>query len=241
MTDWTQSWLPSTLWAASAGTSGKTLALGGNDVRTRRTGFVGFWELPDLAQDATSQFQDLAIKSQVLVEENAVRVAAGQVSAGDGGIVQRLAAQLNSHIIVWEVNGEEPQEVARIPNSERSLLGFLEGGTSLLVFDASAKQVINGLHPQTSPENTMTLAKTIQTHVQVLPPTLQRETLDFITWLEARYGIPAPAVKRKTATASTRTTSTRWSACGRCCVPGRARTGPCRDCCLSLGRLRFGR
>jgi len=40
----------------------------------------------------------------------------------------------------------------------------------------------------------MTLAETIQTHVQALPPTLQRETLDFITWLEARYGIPAPAV-----------------------------------------------
>ena len=40
----------------------------------------------------------------------------------------------------------------------------------------------------------MTLAETIQTHVQALPPTLQRETLDFIAWLETRYGIPAPAV-----------------------------------------------
>ncbi|PZN77297.1 MAG: hypothetical protein DM484_15025 [Candidatus Methylumidiphilus alinenensis] len=38
----------------------------------------------------------------------------------------------------------------------------------------------------------MTLAETIQTHVQALPPTLQRETLDFITWLETRYGIAAP-------------------------------------------------
>lgn len=40
----------------------------------------------------------------------------------------------------------------------------------------------------------MTLAETIQTHVLALPPTLQRETLDFIAWLETRYGIPAPAI-----------------------------------------------
>ena len=38
----------------------------------------------------------------------------------------------------------------------------------------------------------MTLAETIQSHVQALPPTLQRETLDFIAWLETRYGIAAP-------------------------------------------------
>jgi len=39
----------------------------------------------------------------------------------------------------------------------------------------------------------MTLAETIHAHVQALPPALQREALDFIAWLEARYGI-APAV-----------------------------------------------
>ena len=38
----------------------------------------------------------------------------------------------------------------------------------------------------------MNLAETIQSHVQALPPTLQRETLDFIAWLETRYGIAAP-------------------------------------------------
>jgi len=40
----------------------------------------------------------------------------------------------------------------------------------------------------------MTLAETIQTHLQALPPTLQRETLDFIAWLETRYGIAAPGL-----------------------------------------------
>ena len=40
----------------------------------------------------------------------------------------------------------------------------------------------------------MTLAETIQTHVQALPPALQRETLDFIAWLETRYGIAAPGL-----------------------------------------------
>lgn len=39
----------------------------------------------------------------------------------------------------------------------------------------------------------MTLAETIQAHVQVLPPTLQRETLDFIEFLEQRYSL-APAI-----------------------------------------------
>ena len=40
----------------------------------------------------------------------------------------------------------------------------------------------------------MTLIETIQAHVRLLPPALQREALDFIAWLEARYGIAAPAV-----------------------------------------------
>lgn len=40
----------------------------------------------------------------------------------------------------------------------------------------------------------MTLAETIQTHVRLLPPALQREALDFIAWLEVRYGIKKPAV-----------------------------------------------
>jgi len=35
----------------------------------------------------------------------------------------------------------------------------------------------------------MTLAETIQAHVQSLPPILQREPLDFIAWLETRYGL----------------------------------------------------
>jgi len=42
-------------------------------------------------------------------------------------------------------------------------------------------------------ETRMTLAETIQAHVRALPPALQREALDFIAWLEARYGIAAPA------------------------------------------------
>lgn len=40
----------------------------------------------------------------------------------------------------------------------------------------------------------MTLAETIQTHIQALPLALQRETLDFITHLEQRYGIKAPEI-----------------------------------------------
>jgi hypothetical protein len=39
----------------------------------------------------------------------------------------------------------------------------------------------------------MTLAEVIQAHARALPPALQREALDFIAWLEARYGISAPA------------------------------------------------
>jgi hypothetical protein len=46
----------------------------------------------------------------------------------------------------------------------------------------------------------MILAETIQIHVQALPADLQRETLDFIAWLETRYGIPAPAVPARSAT-----------------------------------------
>ncbi|KOR28344.1 hypothetical protein TI03_04915 [Achromatium sp. WMS1] len=38
----------------------------------------------------------------------------------------------------------------------------------------------------------MNLVDIINIHVQALPPTLQRETLDFIAWLETRYAIPAP-------------------------------------------------
>lgn len=38
----------------------------------------------------------------------------------------------------------------------------------------------------------MTLAETIGAHVRVLPAVLQRETLDYITFLESRYGIKAP-------------------------------------------------
>jgi hypothetical protein len=34
----------------------------------------------------------------------------------------------------------------------------------------------------------MTLAEVIQTHVETLSPSLQRETLDFIEFLERRYG-----------------------------------------------------
>lgn len=40
----------------------------------------------------------------------------------------------------------------------------------------------------------MTLIETINTHLQILPPALQRETLDFITWIESRYNIAAPTV-----------------------------------------------
>ncbi len=38
----------------------------------------------------------------------------------------------------------------------------------------------------------MNLVETIYTHVSALPADLQRETLDFIGFLEARYGL-APA------------------------------------------------
>jgi len=43
----------------------------------------------------------------------------------------------------------------------------------------------------------MNLAETIYTHVSALPPDLQRETFDFISFLEARYGL-APAAPRLT-------------------------------------------
>jgi len=40
----------------------------------------------------------------------------------------------------------------------------------------------------------VTLAEVIQTHVQTLSPSLQRETLDFIEFLERRYGLePKPS------------------------------------------------
>ncbi|MDP2795757.1 MAG: DUF2281 domain-containing protein [Sulfurisoma sp.] len=35
----------------------------------------------------------------------------------------------------------------------------------------------------------MTLAETIEAHVSALPASLQREALDYIAFLEARYGI----------------------------------------------------
>ncbi len=38
----------------------------------------------------------------------------------------------------------------------------------------------------------MTLAEVIQTHVQTLSPSLQREALDFIEFLERRYGQEPP-------------------------------------------------
>ena len=43
----------------------------------------------------------------------------------------------------------------------------------------------------------MNLAETIYTHVSALPTDLQRETFDFIGFLEARYGL-APAAPRLT-------------------------------------------
>jgi hypothetical protein len=43
----------------------------------------------------------------------------------------------------------------------------------------------------------MNLAETIYSHVSALPTDLQRETLDFIGFLEARYGL-APAAPRLT-------------------------------------------
>ena len=43
----------------------------------------------------------------------------------------------------------------------------------------------------------MNLAQTIYTHVSALPLDLQRETFDFIGFLEARYGL-VPAAPRLT-------------------------------------------
>ena len=38
----------------------------------------------------------------------------------------------------------------------------------------------------------MTLAETIEAHVSALPTNLQREALDYIAFLELRYGIKTP-------------------------------------------------
>lgn len=41
----------------------------------------------------------------------------------------------------------------------------------------------------------MTLPETIYAHARALPADLQRETLDFIEYLERRYGVAPPATK----------------------------------------------
>lgn len=41
----------------------------------------------------------------------------------------------------------------------------------------------------TPTETEMNLAKAIQRHVAILPDELQRETLDFVEYLEQRYGV----------------------------------------------------
>ena len=41
----------------------------------------------------------------------------------------------------------------------------------------------------------MTLPETIYAHTRALPTNLQRETLDFIEYLERRYGVAPPATK----------------------------------------------
>jgi hypothetical protein len=44
----------------------------------------------------------------------------------------------------------------------------------------------------------MNLPDTIYAHVQVLPENLQRETLDFVEYLERRYGLPGGAAPGQT-------------------------------------------
>lgn len=39
----------------------------------------------------------------------------------------------------------------------------------------------------------MTLVEAISAHVNALPPNLQREALDYIAFLETRYGVARPA------------------------------------------------
>ena len=41
----------------------------------------------------------------------------------------------------------------------------------------------------------MTLPETIYAHARALPADLQRETLDFIEYLERRHGVATPAAK----------------------------------------------
>lgn len=129
------------------GADGRSVAFGGTDFRgPKRMGFAGLWNLPDLAQDSERQPQRfLDAAAEVLVEGHVAHIAVESVV--DGGRAQRLAAQISvsgitSHITVWEVISEGLQEVARIPGGERSLLGFLDGGSALLIFDASTKQVL---------------------------------------------------------------------------------------------------
>jgi WD40 repeat protein len=125
---------------------GKSVAVGGSDFRTKRMGFAGLWLLPDLAQDSKTQPQRLDVAAEALMEGSVEKIAVGQISFGDGGTAQRLAAEVSEgmtqQIRVWDVTGAGLQEVARISGGERSLLGFLDGGLALLVFDAPSKQVL---------------------------------------------------------------------------------------------------
>ena len=122
---------------------GRSVAVGGTNFISKRMGFAGLWNLPDLTQDSKPQPQPLDAAAEVLVEGHAAHIAVGQISFGDGGTVQRLAAQISDgQLRVWEVIGEGLQEVARIPGGERSLLGFLDGGSALLTFDGQTKQIL---------------------------------------------------------------------------------------------------
>ena len=44
----------------------------------------------------------------------------------------------------------------------------------------------------------MSLPDTIHAHAKALPPELQRQTLDFITWLERRHARRQPAAGSET-------------------------------------------
>jgi WD40 repeat protein len=126
------------------GADSKSVAVGGRDFRTKRMGFAGLWLLPDLAQESGPQPQRLDVAAEVLVEGSVGQIAVGQIPFGDG-TARRLAAQIsegkNQQISVWDVTEGGLQEVARIPGGERSLLGFLNGGLALLIYDTPTKQV----------------------------------------------------------------------------------------------------
>jgi len=87
----------------------------------------------------------------------------------------------------WDSPHEKTRALAREFLNDREAIWIVLSNIIPPCATITRRRLSSGEHP-------MTLAETIQTHVQALPPTLQRETLDFIAWLETRYGIAAPSL-----------------------------------------------